>query len=150
MPAHPLVGHAFSSWPPRTLLTGPPPSASQVAVIDSALNPNCEGAECNVKREQALILYSDGSDEVTVIQPNEDGSYWRRIVRNKMHRMREQRRVKAAGKWFKEKYGEEKEPTVLSSWGPYTSTVGQVYKKNDLSLPAISTKALDSAIKIKK
>jgi len=36
---------------------------------------------------------------------------------------------------------------VLSSWGPYTSTIGQVYKKNDLSLPAISTAAIDSAIK---
>jgi len=118
----------------------------QVAVIDSALNPACEGAECNVVKEQALVLYDDDSEEVTVIQPNEDGSYWRKIVRNKMHRMREQRRVKAATKWYKEKYGADKAPSVLSSWGPYTSTVGQVYRKNDLSLPAISTKALDSAI----
>ena len=61
-----------------------------------------------------------------MIQPNEDGSYWRKIVRNKMHRMREQRRVKAAGKWYKEKFGDDSEPAVLSSWGPYTSTVGQV------------------------
>jgi hypothetical protein len=118
-------------------------------VIDSALNPACEGAECNVAKEQALVLYDDNSEEVTVIQPNEDGSYWRKIVRNKMHRMREQRRVKAAGKWFTEKYGADKVPTVLSSWGPYTSTVGQVYRKNDLSLPAISTKAFDSAIRKK-
>ena len=36
---------------------------------------------------------------------------------------------------------------VLSSWGPYTSTIGQVYKKNDLSMPAVSTKALDSTNK---
>ena len=41
-----------------------------------------------------------------VVQPNEDGSYWRKIVRNKMHRMREQRRVKAAAKWFKDKCGD--------------------------------------------
>ena len=34
--------------------------------------------------------------------------------------------------------------SVLSSWGPYTSTIGQVYKKNDLSLPAVSTKPADS------
>ena len=33
---------------------------------------------------------------------------------------------------------------VLSSWGPYTSTIGQVYKKNDLSLPAVTTRPMDS------
>ena len=43
-----------------------------------------------------------------------------------------------------QKVGEDKVGEVLSSWGPYTSTVGQVYKKNDLALPAVSTKALDS------
>jgi len=40
--------------------------------------------------------------------------------------------------------GEEAAGDVLSSWGPYTSTIGQVYKKNDLAMPAVSTKALDS------
>merc|ERR1712205_188582 len=89
----------------------------KVAVIDSGLD-QCDGAEC-VQKEQALILYSEDSDDVTVVQPNEDGSYWRKIVRNKMHRMQEQR-------------GEESDPNVLSSFGPYTSTIGQVYKKNDL------------------
>uniref|UniRef100_A0A7S3T7E8 Calcineurin-like phosphoesterase domain-containing protein n=1 Tax=Emiliania huxleyi TaxID=2903 RepID=A0A7S3T7E8_EMIHU len=118
----------------------------KVAVIDAALNPPCDGAECDVPKEQALVLYDDGDEGVTVVQPNEDGSYWRKIVRNKMHRMREQRRVKAAAKWFKDKYGDDKDPEVLSSWGPYTSTVGQVYRKNDLALPAISTRALDSSI----
>ena len=33
---------------------------------------------------------------MTVVQPNEDGSYWRKIVRNKMIRMKEKRRVQAA------------------------------------------------------
>merc|ERR1711990_929223 len=93
--------------------------------------------------EQAVILY-DKDGAVTVVQPNEDGSYWRKIVRNKMIRMREQRRVKAAKKWMTELVGEDKMGTVLSSWGPYTSTIGQVYKKNDLSLPAVTTKAMDS------
>jgi hypothetical protein len=81
-----------------------------------------------------------------VIQPNEDGSYWRKIVRNKMVRMKESRRVKAAKKWLEAKVGAEAatQASVLSSWGPYTSTIGQVYKKNDLALPAVSTKALDS------
>merc|ERR1711990_1253801 len=106
-----------------------------------------DGAECaeaNAPKEQALILYDEETNDVTVIQPNEDGSYWRKIVRNKMVRMKEQRRVKAAKKWISEQVGEEKAGDVLSSWGPYTSTIGQVYKKNALSLPAVSTKALDS------
>merc|ERR1711920_1078904 len=67
----------------------------KVAVIDAAINPPCEGAEC-VAQEQALIMYSEDASDVTVVQPNEDGSYWRKIVRNKMHRMKEQRREKAA------------------------------------------------------
>ena len=35
-------------------------------------------------REQAIILYDDDFN-VTVVQPNEDGSYWRKIVRNKVN-----------------------------------------------------------------
>jgi len=126
----------------------------KVAVIDSGLdaescNVFADGAECveQSTREQALVLLDEETGEVTVVQPNEDGSYWRKIVRNKMVRMKEQRRVKAAKKWAQEALGEDKAINVLSSWGPYTSTIGQVYKKNDLSLPAISTAAIDSAIK---
>ena len=36
------------------------------------------------------------SGAITVVQPNEDGSYWRKIVRNKMIRMKEKRRLQAA------------------------------------------------------
>ena len=118
----------------------------KVALIDSGIN-QCDGAEC-VAKEQALVLYSEDSDEITVVQPNEDGSYWRKIVRNKMHRMKEQRRIKAAKKWLEEQRPEGTEVKALSSFGPYTSTIGQVYKKNDLSLPAVSTRALDSGIKL--
>jgi len=124
----------------------------KVAVIDSGLEA-CDvlddGAECaetQVAKEQALILYDEDSNDVTVVQPNEDGSYWRKIVRNKMIRMKESRRVKAAKAWLEDKAGEEA-GSVLSSWGPYTSTIGQVYKKNDLAQPAVSTKALDSTNK---
>ena len=122
----------------------------KAAVIDSGIKVDsgvycADGAEC-APVEQALVLYSEDSDEVTVIQPNEDGSYWRKIVRNKMHRMKEQRRVKAAKKWIADKAGDDA-GDVLSSWGPYTSTIGQVYKKNDLAQPAVSTKALDSTNK---
>merc|ERR1712151_101968 len=124
----------------------------KVAVIDSGLESVCnvfdDGAECasdtaNDVVEQALILYDEESKDVTVVQPNEDGSYWRKIVRNKMVRMKESRRVKAAKKWLEEQAGEDG-GSVLSSWGPYTSTIGQVYKKNDLSLPAVSTRPYDS------
>ena len=124
----------------------------KAAVIDSGIKVDsgvycADGAEC-APVEQALVLYSEDSDEVTVIQPNEDGSYWRKIVRNKMHRMKEQRRVKAAKKWLEEQRPEGAEVKALSSFGPYTSTIGQVYKKNDLSLPAISTRPMDSSIKL--
>ena len=106
-----------------------------------------DGAECaetDNNREQALLLYDEESGDVTVIQPNEDGSYWRKIVRNKMIRMRESRRVKAAKQWAEETLKDGQKGQVLSSWGPYTSTIGQVYKKNDLALPAVTTKAMDS------
>jgi len=85
-----------------------------VAVIDDEWDGN------------ALVLYDDVTGECTVVQPNEDGSYWRKVVRNKMHRTKEMRREKAAKKWMKERLGEEKEPNVLSSYGPYTTTAGQV------------------------
>jgi len=124
----------------------------KVAVIDAgieACTTEDDGAECvdSAPKDQALILYDDDTNDVTVVQPNEDGSYWRKIVRNKMHRMKEQRRVKAAKAWIADKVGEDNAGDVLSSWGPYTSTIGQVYKKNDLSLPAVSTRALDSTNK---
>merc|ERR1711918_260764 len=98
-------------------------------------------------KEQALLLIDEETNDVTVVQPNEDGSYWRKIVRNKMVRMKESRRVKAAKKFMAELKGEDasaSDANVLSSWGPYTSTIGQVYKRNDLSLPAVTTRPMDS------
>ena len=63
----------------------PEPNPNQVAVIDSGLkSEQCDvfedGAECvdQSSREQALIIYDDNND-VTVVQPNEDGSYWRKV-----------------------------------------------------------------------
>mmetsp|Transcript_27321 Transcript_27321/g.86819 ORF Transcript_27321/g.86819 Transcript_27321/m.86819 type:complete len:587 (-) Transcript_27321:397-2157(-) len=110
----------------------------QVAVIDSALNPACEGAECNVVKEQALVLYDDDSEEVTVIQPNEDGSYWRKIVRNKMIRMKEKRREQAAAIYARDRFAEREDFDVVSSWGPYTSTVGTA---KTTGVPGITAKA---------
>ena len=48
--------------------------------------------------------------------------YWRKIVRNKMIRMKEKRREKAAARFAQDEgLGDGR---VVSSWGPYTSTVG--------------------------
>ncbi|KAK3254978.1 hypothetical protein CYMTET_35827 [Cymbomonas tetramitiformis] len=87
----------------------------------------------------ALILYSDDDDDVTVVQPNEDGSYWRKVVRNKMHRMREMRRMSAAKNYMKELKGEDSESNVLSSYGPYITTAGQVM---GITTRAVNPKAI--------
>lgn len=93
----------------------------RVAVVDSGLNQQ-DGAAFE-EREQAVILYDDEMN-ITVVQPNEDGSYWRKIVRNKMIRMKEKRRETAA-KDFVAKMGKDPSAAkIRSSWGPYTSTVG--------------------------
>merc|ERR1719245_2028405 len=89
----------------------------------------------------ALVLYEDETDDVTVVQPNEDGSYWRKVVRNKMHRMKEMRRMAAAKNWMKKMKGEDKVGKVLSSYGPYTTTAGQVM--------GLSTRAIDPKAKAK-
>ncbi|CAK0819710.1 unnamed protein product [Prorocentrum cordatum] len=89
----------------------------------------------------ALLLYRDDSEDVTVVQPNEDGSYWRKVVRNKMHRMQEMRRVAAAKNWMKQQRGEDAEFKVLSSYGPYKTTAGQVM--------GLSTRAIDPKAKVK-
>jgi hypothetical protein len=110
-----------------------------------------EGAECSVSagkfREQALVKYDmsgmlDLSDTlhgmVTVVQPNEDGSYWRKIVRNKVVRMKESRRVKAAKAFARERFKipEDGEVKVVSSWGPYTSISGTAKKTGVAGLTA--------------
>ncbi|EOD32129.1 hypothetical protein EMIHUDRAFT_449531 [Emiliania huxleyi CCMP1516] len=54
----------------------------------SSFDFDMQGAECasaeGEGEEQAVLLVDDESATVTVVQPNEDGSYWRKIVRNKM------------------------------------------------------------------
>jgi len=111
----------------------------QMAIIDSGLE-ECvfnfdedllvAGEECGddpeESREQAILVYDDES--VLVIQPNADGSYWRKIVRNKIARMQEKRREKAAIEFAQMhlpvKNEEEARETILSHWGPYKSTSG--------------------------
>ena len=104
--------------------------------------PGMEGADCadNEGEEQAVLLV-DESGVVTVVQPNEDGSYWRKIVRNKMIRMKEKRRMQAAQAYVKEHLqrgasGADFEGRVVSSWGPYTSIVGTATKTGVAGLTA--------------
>ena len=79
-----------------------------------------EGANCATLagdlREQAVVLL-DVSGVVTVVQPNEDILLWRKIVRNKMVRMKEVQRVKAAKLWGADFCGldEDFKATVVSS-----------------------------------
>jgi hypothetical protein len=90
---------------------------------DPLQEEDCEYDE----REQAVIIHGVDDGKITVIQPNEDGSYWRRIVRNKIARMKERRREQAAMKYakeFLELEDDKAKKNVVSTWGPYTSTVG--------------------------
>ena len=68
------------------------------------------------------------------MQPNEDGTYWRKVVRNKMYRTRETRNVDAAKK-FIQKVLPDQDHDVMSSYGPYISTVGQVMGVSTKALP---------------
>jgi len=105
----------------------------------SSFDFDMQGAECasaeGEGEEQAVLLVDDESATVTVVQPNEDGSYWRKIVRNKMVRMKEKRREEAAAEYARllleergdgdgDGDGDGRWYQVVSSWGPYTSTVG--------------------------
>lgn len=115
----------------------------RIVVLDSGIEeceidfdkPGMEGAECGddfLEREQAVVMYDDDNN-VTVIQPNEDGSYWRKIVRNKINRMKERRRELAAMEFAKYDLGvkeDEAKEVVKSSWGPYVTTSGVAKSTN--------------------
>ena len=109
-----------------------------ISVVDSGIDEcvydddeeQMENLECDdhyQEREQAVIVHDPKTDSITVVQPNEDGSYWRKIVRNKIARMKEKRREKAAIQYaverlcLDEKVAKKK---LASTWGPYTTTSG--------------------------
>lgn len=125
-----LLEYDPSTLAPLGLVVGKDELADrQIAILDSGLESHEPGSPLYKNREQALVLYTEGSAEnITVIHPNEDGSYWRKIVRNKVVRMREKRREKAAQKFIMEQLKLEEKPKVRSSWGPYTSTDGTAKK----------------------
>jgi len=117
----------------------------QLAVVDSGIDANSDLKLPD--REQAVILYDDELN-VTVVQPNEDGSYWRKIVRNKVVRMKEKRREKAAAEFIRRSMGLDKDKIipVASSWGPYTSTVGTA---KGTSIPGVTGDAAQTPKKEK-
>eukprot|EP00527_Entomoneis_sp_CCMP2396_P005439 CAMPEP_0198140906 /NCGR_PEP_ID=MMETSP1443-20131203/3994_1 /TAXON_ID=186043 /ORGANISM="Entomoneis sp., Strain CCMP2396" /LENGTH=577 /DNA_ID=CAMNT_0043803483 /DNA_START=72 /DNA_END=1805 /DNA_ORIENTATION=- len=145
-----LIEYDKSTLAPLGLVVGADELiGKKISVIDSGLGDECEimyeegmeGAECGSfdGREQALLLIDDANDTVVVVQPNEDGSYWRKIVRNKMVRMQEVRRERAAKEFAKQGKGEEEEGIkVISSWGPYTSTSGTAKRTGVSGLTSVA------------
>jgi len=129
-------------WAPLGLVvSGDELFGKQVAIVDSGLEEclinfeedGMDGADCadgndttDDSREQAVLVYDD--DGVAVIQPNADGSYWRKIVRNKIARMKERRREKAAIEFAQMflpvRSEDEAKEKIVSTWGPYKSTSG--------------------------
>jgi hypothetical protein len=109
----------------------------KIVVVDSGVEEcyinfdeeGMEGADCDSsykEREQAILVHGE-EGKITVIQPNEDGSYWRKIVRNKIARMKEKRREEAAVLYAMQQLGKDHSDAkqlIESTWGPYTSTRG--------------------------
>ena len=131
-----LIEYDRSTLAPLGLVVGADELiGKRVGVIDSGEGEcminfdeeGMEGADCMeedyVAREQGVVLIDDVNGSVVVVQPNEDGSYWRKIVRNKMVRMKEVRRERAAKALAATLTGND-EAEVISSWGPYTTTKG--------------------------
>jgi hypothetical protein len=143
-----LIEYDRSTLAPLGLVVGADELVGKrIAVVDSGDDENCivdfeaeegmEGADCMTfdGREQAILLIDKETGNVVVVQPNEDGSYWRKIVRNKMVRMKEVRRERAAKTFAKAKL-EKEEANVVSSWGPYLSTSGTAKKTGVSGLTA--------------
>jgi hypothetical protein len=163
-----LVEYDTSTLSPLGLIVGADELiGKRITVLDSGLQENCmipddddeemAGFECGgvsggKMREQAVIMYDPKRKITTVVQPNEDGSYWRKIVRNKMVRMKEVRRLQAATQFARDMLAEEEEevsePVVVSSWGPYVSTVGTAKKTGvaGLTAPARLAEKLEEAV----
>jgi hypothetical protein len=144
-----LIEYDQSTLAPLGLVVGADELVGKrIAVIDSGIDEDCavdfeetgmEGADCGVYdgREQAVILIDEEDGSFVVVQPNEDGSYWRKIVRNKMVRMKEVRREKAAKAYAKDTL-KKAEPKIVSSWGPYTTTSGTAKRTGVSGLTAPS------------
>ena len=105
----------------------------RVAVIDVGDDDGDDACDT-----QAVVLIDEDDESVIVVQPNEDGSYWRKIVRNKLVRMQEMRRERAA-KEFAEKLLDTKDAQVVSSWGPYKTTSGVAKSTGESDLLSVAS-----------
>jgi len=152
-----LIEYDQSTLAPLGLVVGADELVGKkLAIIDSGLDDEecdiseeegMEGADLDGciadNREQAVVMFDEKDGSVTVIHPNEDGTYWRKIVRNKMIRMKEQRRVKAAQAFAQDMMNmdaDEAKARVVSSWGPYTSTAGTAKSTGVAGLTAPSAR----------
>jgi hypothetical protein len=111
-----------------------------ITVVDSGIEdcyiddlsdePGMEGAECVdgiEEREQAVLVHDLESNKITVVQPNEDGSYWRKIVRNKIARMKEKRREQAAVIYALEHIGLDEDDAKKNIESTWVSEVPFIY-----------------------
>lgn len=110
----------------RVQIVGSGDEQCMIANAEISTAVGMEGADCTGKdaEEQAVLLIDDENELVTVVQPNEDGSYWRKIVRNKMVRMQEKRRQTAGADVAVDLFGKDAKKNAVSSWGPYMTISG--------------------------
>lgn len=57
-----------------------------------------------VQNRTTLVLVDDDTQEMEVIHPNSDGSYWRKFQRNKKIRLEEKAREEVAKRWLEQKH----------------------------------------------
>lgn len=58
-----------------------------------------------VENGSALVLVNEQTKDIEVVHPNDDGSYWRKVQRNKRVRQEEKLRESIAIRWL-EKQGQ--------------------------------------------
>lgn len=56
-----------------------------------------------VDNSRTMVLIDPTTEDITVVHPNEDGSYWRKYQRNKQIRQEEKAREAAAKLWLERK-----------------------------------------------
>mmetsp|Transcript_5713 Transcript_5713/g.16877 ORF Transcript_5713/g.16877 Transcript_5713/m.16877 type:complete len:567 (-) Transcript_5713:38-1738(-) len=151
-----LIEYDPSTLAPLGLVVGQDELAGRRIVVVPSGDDSCstegsdggrEASDCETEaEEQAVLLVDDETGTVTVVQPNEDGSFWRKIVRNKIVRMKEKRRVEAAARFVQEEFPAhpEDQPSVFSSWGPYTQISGTATKT---AVPGVTSARAPSTTK---
>lgn len=77
-----------------------PETLSPLGIVISKVH--LAGREVLVLEEgKALLMVGPNPDDVEVVHPNGDGSYWRKVQRNKRVRQEEKAREEIAKLWLK-------------------------------------------------